>query len=460
MWEMLTGPSDKTMVSQGMPDREHELDSLSQHVEEAVNRAIQSGADEVEASASMHSGLGVNVRLGEVETLEHNRDRGVSVTVFVGRSKGHASSADLQAGSVENCVQRAVEIARYTQQDKCNGLANPERLARDFPDLDLWHPRALDVAEAIERALECESAGMTDKRISNSEGASSSSSVGLSVYANSNGFTGRSGGTRFGQSCVLIAGLGESMQRDYWYDSRRSFTDLEPPADTGSKAAARTLARLGARKITTCKLPVLFAPEVARGLIGHFISAISGGALYRNASFLKDTLGEQLFPDWLSISEHPLLNRAAGSASFDAEGVATDEREIIRQGELTGYVLSSYSARRLALETTGNAGGVHNLLLSGGQMPVGSLHDQLNNGLLVTEVMGHGVSMVTGDYSRGASGFWVGNGEITYPVEEVTIAGNLKSMFAGIKAIGDDVDERANIQSGSILVEGMTIAGS
>ncbi len=452
--------NEKTMVAQGVPDREQELDRLSAHVEEAITRATQGGASQVEAQASMHAGVGVNVRLGEVETLEHNRDRGVSVTVYLGRSKGHASSADLQPGSVQNCVQRAMDIARYTQEDKCNGLADPDRLADSFPDLDLWHPRALDVTEAIERALECEAAGRADERISNSEGGSSSVHLGMSVYGNSNGFTGRSSGTQFGQSCVLIAGEGDSMQRDYWYDSRRCFADLEAPEYTGAEAARRTIRRLGASKIPTSKLAVLFAPEVARGLIGHFIGAISGGALYRNASFLKDTLGEQLFPDWLSISEHPFLRRAAGSSAFDAEGVATCGRDIIEQGNLTGYVLSSYSARRLGLETTGNAGGVHNLRLSGKEMPLQSLLRLMGDGLLVTEVMGQGVSTVTGDYSRGASGFRVEGGEITHPVEEVTIAGNLKNMFADFQALGDDRDDRSNIQSGSILLGEMTIAGS
>ena len=448
------------MVAQPMPDREQELEALSLCVEEAVSRARECGADQVEASASMHAGLGVNVRLGEVETIEHTRDRGISVTVFVGRSKGHATSADLKPGSVKHCVERAVDIARYTQEDKCNGLADADRLATSFPDLDLWHPRALDVEESIARALECESAGLEDERINNSEGGSSSSDVGLSVYGNSNGFFGQSGGTRYGQSCVLIAGTGDSMQRDYWYDSRRAFEDLESPVDTGIKAAKRTVARLGSRQVSTCKLPVLFSPEVARGLIGHFVGAVSGGALYRNASFLKDTIGETLFPDWLQLAEHPFLKRAVGSSNFDAEGVATKERKLIEDGILTGYVLSSYSARRLEMETTGNAGGVHNLCISGGDKSIQELTGEVGTGLLVTEVMGQGVSMLTGDYSRGASGFWIENGEITHPVEEVTIAGNLRQMFQNIRGIGSDRDDRSNIQSGSILIDGMTIAGS
>ena len=452
--------NDKAMVAQGIPDREHELDQLALRVEEALDRAAKLGVDAIEASASMHAGLGVNVRLGEVETLEHNRDRGISVTVFLGRSKGHASSADLRPESVQDCVRRAMDIARYTEQDKCNGLADADRLATRFPELDCWHPRTLDVQEAIERALECESAGREDDRISNSEGASSSVHTGLSVYANSDGFVGRSSGTRFGQSCVLITGKGDCMQRDYWYDSQRDFGDLESPADTGREAARRTIARLGARKIPTSKLPVLFAPEVARGLVGHFIGAISGGALYRNASFLKDTAGEQLFPQWLSMTELPLLQRGPGSTAFDAEGVATQERSIIDQGILTGYVMSSYSARRLGLETTGNAGGVHNLRLTGQEKPFESLLKDMDRGLFVTEVMGQGVSIVTGDYSRGATAFWVENGEISYPVEEVTVAANLKDMFAGFQGLGDDRDERSNIQTGSILVGEMTVAGS
>lgn len=452
--------NENKIVAQGAPDRDPELDELAWHVEDAIERAGELGVDEVEAHASMHAGVSVNVRLGEVETLEHTRDRGISVTVYIDRRKGHASSADLQAGSVGECVRRAVEIAGFTQEDRCNGLADPGRLATQVPDLDLWHPRPLDVEEAIGRALECESAGRADPRITNSEGAASSSHVGLAVYGNSNGFIGRSSGTRYGQNCVLIAGEGEKMQRDYWYDSRRRFSDLELPVETGQKAAERTIRRLGACQVPTVKSPVLFVPEVARGLIGHFISAISGGALYRNASFLKDSLGESLFPEWLSIGEHPFIPGASGSAAFDAEGVATAERNIVDSGVLQGYVLSSYSARRLGLETTGNAGGVHNLRPSGNEQALDDLVAGMGTGLMVTEVMGQGVSIVTGDYSRGATGFWVENGKVMHPVEEVTIAGNLRDMYAGILALGDDRDERANIQTGSILVGEMTIAGS
>lgn len=448
------------MVSQGALDRDLELDHLQAHVEEALDRAQKLGADGVEASASLHAGIGVTVRMGETETLEHHRDRGVSVTIYRGRSKGHASSADLRPGSVRECVDRAMDIAGYTQEDRFNGLADPARLATVFPDLDCWHPHALDVDEAMRRAMECEDAGRADKRISNSEGASFSSEMGLQVLGNSHGFIGRESGSRFSQSCVLIAGKGDKMQRDYWYDTRRAFEDLEAPAETGHEAARRTVQRLGACRIPTARLPVLFAPQVARGITGHLVSAISGSALYQNASFLKEAAGTRLFPEWLGISELPHLPRASGSAVFDAEGVSTRERELVDAGVLTGYVLSSYSARRLGLETTGNAGGVHNLVLHGPVRDFGELLKDLDRGLLVTEVMGQGVSIVTGDYSRGASGFWVENGQIGHAVEEVTIAGHLKNMFSSIRALGSDRDERSNIQSGSLLIDGMTIAGS
>ena len=442
------------------PDRDASFRALEANVALALDRARSGGADGAEITASLQGGLNTTVRLGEVETIEHTRDRGLSVTVFIGDRKGHASSADLADESLVQCVDRALDIARYTEGDSCNGLADENRLATAFPDLDLWHPEALDADAAIERCLAIESAGRADERITNSEGGNLSSSWGLTVLGNSRGFLGRAEGTRFGQSCVLIAGEGEGMQRDYWFDSRRSLADLEDPATTGRRAAERTVRRLDARKIPTCEAPVLFAPEIARTLVGHLVGGISGGALYRNASFLKDALGEQLFPEWLHIMERPGLPRAPGSTSFDAEGVAVTDRAIIEAGVLEGYVLSSYSARRLGLETTGNAGGVHNLRLEGQLTPGSELLDRLGTGLLVTEVMGQGVRLVTGDYSRGAAGFWVENGVIQYPVEEITIAGNLRDMFSKVTAAGDDIDDRGNIQCGSLLLESMTIAGS
>ncbi len=451
---------DSSMVSQAVPDREQELSFLAQSAQQALDYARSQGAASAEVSASVHFGLEVNVRKGEVETLEHSRDRGLGISVFLGNSKGHASSGDLRPATIRKCVEKAIDIARFTQADKCNGLAPVDRLASRFPDLDLWHPQALDAELTTQRALACEAAGLANPKISNSDGASASSSFALSVYANSNGFVGRRDGTRFGQSCVLIAGKGESMQRDYWYDSRRAFSDLESAEDTGHEAARRTVERLGARNVPTCEAPVLFAPEVARGLVGHLVSAISGGALYRKATFLQDSQGQQLFPEWVKISESPFILRGPASTAFDAEGVATADRDIIRDGVLTGYVLDSYSARRLGLETTGNAGGVHNLLVNPGQHTARELMQQMGTGLLVTEVMGQGVSLVTGDYSRGAGGFWVENGEIQFPVDEVTIAGNLKDMFMRVEATGNDIDCRSNIQSGSILMGKMTVAGS
>ena len=452
--------TDSSMVAQAVPDRDQELSRLADSAQAAIDHAKSLGADSSEVSASVHYGLDVNVRMGEVETLEHSRDSGFAVSVFLGKSKGHATSGDLRPDSIRTCVEKAIDIARFTQADKCNGLAPVDRLAEHFPDLDLWHPQPLDAELTSERALACEAAGLENTEISNSDGASASSSFGLNVYANSNGFTGRRDGTRYGQSCVLIAGEGDAMQRDYWYDSRRAFSDLESAQDTGHEAARRTVKRLGARKIQTCEVPILFSPEVARGLVGHLLAAISGGALYRQASFLRDSAGQQLFPEWMTMSQRPYIQRGPASTAFDAEGVATSERELVHNGVLTGYVLDSYSARRLGLETTGNAGGVHNLIVQPGRFSAEELMQQMGTGLLVTEVMGQGVSIVTGDYSRGAGGFWIENGEIQFPVDEVTIAGNLKDMFMGIDAVATDVDDRSSVQTGSILMGRMTVAGS
>ena len=452
--------SDSIMVTQGSLDREAELDELEVRVREALRLASQAGATEAEASAHSSLGLSVNVRLGEVETLEHMRDRGISVTVLIGRRKGDATSADLRPESLESCVRHAIDIARYTQEDSSNGLADPGLLAREFPDLDLWHPVAMDAGAAIARALECEAAGRSEEGITNSEGASFSADLGLAVYGNTNGFVGRSAGTSYGQSCVLLAGQGDRMQRDYSYDGRRCLGDLESPRETGREAARRTVRRLGARRLKTARMPVLFSPRVAKSLIGHLIGAISGSALYRNASFLRDRAGERLFPDWLNLAERPRLPRGAHSASFDSEGVVTRERSIIESGILTGYVLSSYSARRLGLDTTGNAGGARNLLLEPGGDGPDDLLGAMKDGLYVTEVMGQGVSLVTGDYSRGAAGFKVENGKIAYPVEELTIAGNLQDMFLNVAAAGMDIDTRGNIHCGPVLIRDLMVAGT
>ena len=452
--------SDSSMEAHSSFDRQQELTFLQNHVQDALDRARGAGATQAEVSAYNSQGLSVMVRLGEVETLEHMQDRGIDVTVYLGHQKGHASCADLRRQSILDSVDRALDIARFMQEDSNNGLADAEMMATDFPDLDLWHPTTMDAESAIERALLCENAGRADPRITNSEGASINAGLGLSVYGNSHGFIGNKSGTHYSQSCVLLAGETDGMQRDYSYDSRRCLTDLESPERTGREAAERTLKRLNARQLPTGETPVIFAPEVAKGLVGHLVGAISGSALYRNASFLKDCAGQQLFPDWFTVAERPFLRRGMSSSAFDSEGIATREREIIKQGILQSYILSSYSARRLGLESTANAGGVRNVLVAPGGSGVDDLLGTMQNGFLVTEVMGQGVNLITGDYSRGAAGFLVENGKISDPVEEVTIAGNLRDMFLCIAAAGNDIDTRGNVHTGSLLIEKMTLAGA
>ena len=437
-----------------------------QRVAEAVQQALEAarrlGASAAEASASMDSGLSVNVRLGEVETLEYHRGQNLAVTVYQNHAKGSASTADLSPAAVTEAVEAALRIARHTSSDPCAGLADPDLLARDFPDLDLYHPWDIDAAAAIELARACEAAGRAvDARITNSDGASVDAFEGVSAYGNTHGFLGLREGTRHSISCSLIAEDDGGMQRDYWYTVSRVPDALEAPEAVGRRAAERALRRLGGRKLDTRKAPVLFAPELARGLAGHFVAAISGGALYRKASFLLDTLGQAVFPDFVRVHEDPFIPRALGSAAFDQEGVATQRRDIVRDGVLQGYVLSSYSACKLGLRSTGNAGGVHNLIVDPGPeaLDLDGLLRRMDTGLLVTELIGHGVNTVTGDYSRGAAGFWVEGGCLQYPVEEITIAGNLRDMFRGLLAVGSDVDLRGNIRTGSWLVEEMTIAG-
>lgn len=436
-----------------------QLDRLAGLAEDVIRRCRAAGASEVEVGASIDSGLNVGVRLGEVETVEHSRDRGFGVTVYFGKRKGSASTADLAADSIAKTIEQACAIAKYTEEDPCAGLADPARLAREFPDLDLWHPWRIDAADAIRLGIEIEDAGRARAGITNSEGASVQAGESLSVLATSAGFVGRERGTRHMLSCALIAGDEAGMQRDYWYESVRAAQDFPDAAGIGRKAAERTLARLGARELSTRAAPVLFAPEVARSLVGHLVSAVSGGALYRKSSFLVDHAGKSILPGFVDIVEKPRLARGQASGSFDAEGVATQERALVRAGILERYVLGSYSARKLGLESTGNAGGIHNLIVATGTDDFTAMLKKLDTGLLVTEVMGQGVSIVTGDYSRGASGFWVENGAIAYPVEGITIASNLREMFAGIVAIGADVDPRSHILAGSILIDRMTIAG-
>ena len=429
-------------------------------VDDMLLEARKLGASAAEAGVSVEAGLSVNVRLGEVDTLEHNRDKGLGITVYVGKRKGSVSTSDFSPKAIRETVQAACDIARYTEDDEYAGLADAELMATNIPDLDLYSPWNLSAEQAIELAQACEASGReSDSRISNSEGASVSSHDGLRVYGNSHGFRGHYLSSRHSLSCTLIGQDEAGMQRDYWYTVSRKPDELESADVVGHKAAARTVARLGAKRLGTCQVPVIFQAEVARGLLSHLLRALSGGSLYRNASFLLDHLGEQIFPANVQIDERPHLPGGLGSAPFDSEGLATRAREIVQQGILQSYVLDSYAARRLGMSPTGNAGGVHNLFISHDELDFDDLCRQMGTGLIVTEVMGQGINIVTGDYSRGASGFWVENGEIQYPVEEITLASTLQEIFKGVQAIADDVDTRGNIYSGSWLIDQMTVAG-
>jgi PmbA protein len=398
----------------------------------------------------------------EVDTVEYQRDRGLGVTVYFGKRKGSASTADLTAQAVRETVAKACDIARYTAEDPYAGLVEAEALARDIPDLDLDHPWEVTPERAIELARECEAAGLAlDARLTNSEGAAVNSNRHSGVYGNSLGFLAGYSSTSHSVSCSLIAQAGEDMQRDYWYSIARDQGELAPAEDIGRTAGQRALARLGARRLTTRKAPVAFTPDMARGLFRHFVGAISGTSQYRKSSFLLNAAGEQVFPAFLTMHERPHIPKGLASSPFDQEGAATHDRELVRAGVLAGYVLGSYSARRLGLKSTGNAGGIHNLLVTTaeGGLDAPAFLQRLHTGLLVTELMGQGVNGVTGDYSRGASGFWVENGAIAYPVHEITIAGNLRSMYHDIVALGSDIDARGGIRTGSVLISEMTIAG-
>jgi len=429
-------------------------------------RCRANGASEAEVSSSEERGLSVNVRMGAVETVESTHDRGIAVTVYFDGRKGSASTADLRDDSLAATVDQACAIARYTEADPAAGLADAALMASPdargaWPDFDDWHPWALDADRAVDIALACEQAGRdADTRIVNSDGASVGSGHSLSVYANSHGFVGAERSTQHSIGCALIAGRGDDMERDGWYSVGLAEGDLDSPQSIGRRAAERTLARMAPRSLATGTYPVLFTAEIARSLIGHLLGAVSGGALYRRASFLLDSAGTRLFPDWFSIHERPFLRRGLRSAAFDAEGVATRESALVEGGVLQRYVLGSYSARKLGLQTTANAGGVHNLDVAANGGELDALLRGMGRGLLVTELMGQGVSTVTGDYSRGAGGFWVEDGAIAYPVSGITIAGNLRAMFAAVEAVGTDIDTRSHIRTGSILVGGMTVAGS
>ncbi|MBU2840597.1 metalloprotease PmbA [Acidithiobacillus thiooxidans] len=436
-------------------------ETLCQISEDILVLARKQGATAAEAAASTGKGLSVTVRLGEVESIEYNQDKGMGVTVYLGQSKGSASTSDFSRKAIAETVEAALTIARHTSADPFSGLADPELFAREFPDLDLYHPWSIDADLAAELARRCEAAARdSDPRIHNSEGGSLGTSEGLSVYANSLGFVGKRQSSQHSLSCSVIAeDLKGGMQRDYWYDVARNASALASPESIGKIAAERAVRRLDARKLPTTRAPVIFENQVASSILGHLASAISGGSLYRKSSFLLDSLGKTLFPEHIRIYEEPLRPKGLGSASFDSEGVATCNRDIISEGILQGYILDSYSGRKLQMATTGNAGGVHNLTLEPGSRSLQEMIREMGRGLLVTELIGFGINMVTGDYSRGAAGFWIENGEIQYPVEEITIAGSLQAMFKGMQMVGNDLLIHGNTGCSSILIDEMMIAG-
>ncbi|HHH76526.1 MAG TPA: metalloprotease PmbA [Phycisphaerae bacterium] len=442
-------------------DVTEKTERLKEVVSALISEAGQLGASAAEAGMSMEQGLSVTARLGEVETVERHQEQGLGLTVYFGQRKGSASTTDFSPDAIRETAEAACRIAKLASEDKFSGLPDASLLATGkLPDLNLYHPWDIDAEQAIELAIECEeSARSYDAEISNSEGATVSQHQSIRVLGNSLGLLQGYPATRHSVSCSVIGQRGDSMQRDYWYSVARDALDLEVAVDIGRKAAERTVSRLGARSISTRNSPVLYSAEAAASLIRNFLGGISGGNLYRKSSFLLDSLGKQVFPDFIRIHEQPFLPKGLGSATFDGEGVALRARDIVNEGVVRSYLLSSYSARKLGMETTGNAGGVHNLTVEPGEQDLSDLLASMGSGLLVTELMGQGVNMVTGDYSRGASGFWVENGEIQFPVEEITIAGNLSDMLKNIVAIGKDIDLRGNIRTGSILVSEMTLAG-
>jgi PmbA protein len=433
---------------------------LKNIVADILKEATKQGATDAEVDVGLNKGFTVSARMGEVESVEYNQDKIIDITVYFGQRTGSSSLSDLRPEAIQKAVEAACNIARFTDKDDYSGLADKELLAFNYPNLDLSHPWNITVEQAIEMALQCESIGLSkDKRIKNSEGASVSTTGGWHAYGNSRGFVGIYGATRHDVSCALIAEQGGDMQRDYSYTVSCDPALLESIEIVANRAAERTLRRLDAKRLSTRRVPVIFAAEEARGFLGHFVAAISGGNLYRKSSFLLDQLNKPVFPEHVKIDERPHLLKSLGSAPFDENGVATRPNVFIDQGILRQYSLGVYSARKLGMQTTGNAGGVHNLFINTGTKDLAALLKMMDTGLLVTDLMGQGVNLVTGDYSRGATGFWVERGEIQYPVEEITIAGNLRDMYAHLVEVGDDVDKRGNIQTGSILLEEMTIAG-
>jgi PmbA protein len=450
---LTTDASTKTHFS-------HSPDTLRQIAQDLIQYARQQGATACSAEVSDGFGQAVTVRQGEVETIEYNRDKGLGISVYIGQRRGSASTSDFSPQAVRDTVDAALNIARFTAIDDCAGLPEPEMLATEFPDLDLYYPWSLDVDGAIALANRCEQAAFdTDKRIKNSEGASVNVHEAQFVYANSLGFIGGFPTSRHSISCSVIAGKNNAMQRDYWYGEARDPADMLAAEKVGRIAAERTVRRLNARKLATMQVPVLFEAPIAASLLGHFVNAVSGGSLYRKSSFLLDQLGQPVFSSNIRIDDVPDIRKGLASGAFDGEGVKTQRRTIVENGVLQGYFLGTYSARKLGMRTTGNAGGTHNLIVQPGDLDFAGLLKKMNRGLLVTELLGSGVNAVTGDYSRGAAGFWVEHGEIQYPVEEITIAGNLKDMYRNIAAVGNDVLVQGSRQCGSILIENMMVAG-
>ena len=441
------------------------LRQQKQQLRDAVSLAIeiaQKAGATAEVGGTKSGGLSVSTRLQEIENVEFNNDGALGISVYVGQQKGNASTSDLTPEAIKNTVEAALAIAKYTSPDDCAGLADRELMAFDAPDLELYHAAEIDVDKAVQLALDTEKAALEhDERIVNSEGASFNAHTGVRVYGNSHGMLQSYLSSRYSLSCSVIAEHQEQLERDYEYTVARDINQLAQPNWVGENAAQKAIARLQPQKLATQEAPVIFLNDVATGLISHLAAAISGGSLYRKASFLLDHLGKQVLPDWFEIVERPHLLRQLASTPFDSEGVRTQDMEIIRNGILQTYLLTSYSGRKLGMQSTGHAGGIHNWLVkpnSSGKLT--ALLRQMNRGLLVTEVMGQGVNLVTGDYSRGAAGFWVENGEIQYPVAEITIAGQLPDMLRNIVAVADDIEHRSNIQTGSVLLEKMKISGN
>lgn len=433
---------------------------LRQAVEFALNFAKKAGA-EAEVSVTKVAGLSVSSRLEQVENIEFNNDGSLGISVYLGKRKGNASTSDLQTSSVQRAVESALAIAKYTSEDECTGLADKEEMAFEVPDLELYHQADISVEQALEMAIKTENAALNaDEHIVNSEGASFNSHSGVRVYGNTHGMIQSYLSSRYSLSCSVISAYEDQLERDYEYTISREFEKLQSPEWVGQQAAFKAVDRLNPQKIKTCEVPVIYYNDVATGLVGHLAGAISGGALYRKSSFLLDHLGKQILPEWFAISERPHLLRQLASSAFDSEGVKTQNREIITEGVLQTYLMTSYSARKMGLKTTGHAGGIHNWLVkpnrTGG---LDALLKEMGTGLLVTEFLGSAINAVTGEYSRGAAGFWVENGEIQYPVAEITIAGQLQEMFKNIVAVADDVEHRSNIQTGSILIEKMKVSG-